>query len=201
FIEACKVAVAAMLPTFEVGSDLTSQIHTRQFDRLVELLETSGTEPIHLHPQGKLNREDRLFPPIALKNPNLNAAVMTEEIFGPILPVIGVENLDHALSIIAKRDHPLALYYFGTDKSEQARIEADTTAGGITINDTILHISQDTLPFGGVGASGIGRYHGKHGFDEFSHIKSVLHASRSRLAELHFPPYRVALRWLLKTRL
>ncbi|MEL6921438.1 MAG: coniferyl aldehyde dehydrogenase, partial [Pseudomonadota bacterium] len=200
-IDACIASAQKQFPIIIADGDYTTLIHDRHFDRMIELIDACGVEPIETHPHTARNRDTRLFPPVILKNPDLSSPVMTEEVFGPILPVIGIEDFDDALRFIRERDHPLALYYFGNDRTEQDRIEQDTSAGGITINDAILHLSQDTLPFGGVGPSGMGHYHGKHGFDEFSHLKSVMHASRSRLGNLHHPPYKTLFKLLLRSRL
>ncbi|MEM1377726.1 MAG: coniferyl aldehyde dehydrogenase [Pseudomonadota bacterium] len=201
FANACVAAAQHQFPRLTEDGDYTSLIHERHFDRMMELVETSGVDPIWTHPDVEPDKAKRLFPPVLLKNPDLSSSVMQDEIFGPILPIIGVQNFDAALNFIGERDHPLSLYYFGNNTAEKERIENETTAGGITINDTILHLSQDTLPFGGIGPSGMGYYHGKFGFDEFSHIKSVMHASRSKLGELHHPPYKSIFKLLLKTRL
>jgi coniferyl-aldehyde dehydrogenase len=103
-----------------------------------------------------------------------NALIMHEEIFGPILPIIGIDSTEDAINYVNSKDRPLALYWFGKDKKVLKEIITRTHAGGVCINDTLLHASVENLPFGGIGASGMGSYHGKAGFDAFSHQKPVL---------------------------
>ncbi|OIQ80048.1 coniferyl aldehyde dehydrogenase [mine drainage metagenome] len=116
-------------------------------------------------------------------------ALMREEIFGPLLPVIGYDSVDDALARINAGDRPLALYWFDDDRARVERVLRATHAGGVTLNDTLLHVAQDTLPFGGVGASGNGAYHGRWGFERFSHLKPVLAQPRLGLGALVRPPY------------
>jgi coniferyl-aldehyde dehydrogenase len=116
----------------------------------------------------------RRFEPIALVNVSPDARVLHEEIFGPILPIVTVANTAAAIHYINSKPHPLALYWFGKDKRNLQQVLQETRSGGVTINDVLLHATVEPLPFGGVGASGMGNYHGKAGFDAFSHQKSVL---------------------------
>ena len=126
---------------------------------------------------GQTDREDRYIAPTIMTDVTLADAVMQEEIFGPLLPIITIEDLEEAFAIINHRvnggEKPLALYLFGTDRGVENEVLSRTSAGGVTINHTILHLSNGELPFGGVGESGMGAYHGKHGFDNFSHLKPV----------------------------
>jgi coniferyl-aldehyde dehydrogenase len=115
--------------------------------------------------------------------------VMTQEIFGPILPVVPYRTLDEAIAYVNARPRPLALYYFDRDGARVDRVLKETVAGGVTVNDTILHIAQDDLPFGGVGPSGMGAYHGREGFETFSHKKAVFRQSRLNGMGLFKPPY------------
>jgi acyl-CoA reductase-like NAD-dependent aldehyde dehydrogenase len=114
---------------------------------------------------------------------------MREEIFGPVLPVLAYRSLDEAIVHVMRRPRPLALYYFDDDAGRIERVLRDTKAGGVTINDVLYHIAQEDLPFGGVGASGMGRYHGRDGFLAFSNAKAVLHQSRWAPATFLRPPY------------
>jgi coniferyl-aldehyde dehydrogenase len=116
----------------------------------------------------------RRFEPVALINVSQDARVLHEEVFGPILPIVTAANTDAAIEYINSKPHPLALYWFGKDKKNMQQVIADTRSGGVTINDTLLHAAVESLPFGGVGASGMGKYHGKAGFDTFSYQKSIL---------------------------
>jgi len=119
--------------------------------------------------------------PHILTNVTDEMNVMKEEIFGPILPIITYSQIDEAIAYVNKKERPLALYYFDNKTSRIKNVLHKTVSGGVCINDTILHATQETLPFGGVGHSGIGAYHGKYGFDTFTHHKSVFVQSRFSL--------------------
>jgi coniferyl-aldehyde dehydrogenase len=116
-------------------------------------------------------------------------AVMREEIFGPVLPVETYATLDDAIRRINARPRPLALYFFGERAAERERVLRETIAGGVTVNDTLWHIVNEELPFGGVGPSGLGAYHGEHSFRRFSHCKPVFHQSRWTTGKFLWPPY------------
>ncbi|MEO0751002.1 MAG: aldehyde dehydrogenase family protein, partial [Pseudomonadota bacterium] len=113
---------------------------------------------------------------------------MREEIFGPILPIVPYTDFEEAMAYVRTRPSPLALYWFGTHKGREGRIMSSARAGGITINDTLMHATQDTLPFGGVGESGMGAYHGQYGFDALSHLKPVFVQSRWSGGDIFAPP-------------
>jgi acyl-CoA reductase-like NAD-dependent aldehyde dehydrogenase len=121
---------------------------------------------------------------------------MQEEIFGPILPVIEYGDLEEVISAINERPKPLSLYFFSTNRGNQEKVLMNTSSGGVCINDTIIHLATRTLPFGGVGESGMGSYHGKASFDTFSHRKSVLRRSLLFETKLRYPPYRDKLKYL-----
>ena len=123
--------------------------------------------------------------------------IMQEEIFGPLLPIIPYATLDDAFAYINNRARPLALYYFGYDKREQQRVLHETHSGGVCLNDTLLHVAQDDMPFGGIGPSGMGHYHGHEGFLTFSKAKGVLIKQRFNAAKLIYPPYGTALQKLV----
>ena len=116
----------------------------------------------------------RRFEPIALINLSTDARVLHEEVFGPILPIVTIANTDAAIQFVNNKPNPLALYWFGKDKKNLQKVLQETRSGGVTINETLLHATVESLPFGGTGSSGIGAYHGKAGFDIFSHRKSIL---------------------------
>ncbi|MCH9733587.1 MAG: aldehyde dehydrogenase family protein, partial [Actinomycetia bacterium] len=116
--------------------------------------------------------------------------VMQEEVFGPVLPIITVRDTDDAIRFVNNREKPLALYVFAEDRQVQDRVIAHTSAGGVTVNHTVLHISHGGMPFGGVGASGMGAYHGKWGFDTFSHLKPVLKKATWIDPPITSAPYR-----------
>ena len=146
------------------------------------------------------------FIPTALLNVSEDAHIMQEEIFGPILPIVAINDLSSSIRYIIDRPIPLALYWFGKNKEVLKRILNETRSGGVTINDTLLHAAVEDLPFGGIGASGMGAYHGRAGFEIFSHRKSVLEVrgfwglNYLRGTELVRPPYGKGverlLRWL-----
>ncbi|QWD90121.1 coniferyl aldehyde dehydrogenase [Polynucleobacter sp. MWH-Braz-FAM2G] len=146
----------------------------------------------------------RSFEPIALIHVPAEARVLHEEIFGPILPIVTVANTEAAIAYINSKPKPLALYWFGKDKKNMKQVLNETSSGGVTINDTLLHIAIEDLPFGGVGASGMGSYHGKAGFDTFSHRKSILDVrgffglNFFKGTQTARPPYGKKIEWLLR---
>ena len=129
------------------------------------------------------------MPPALLLDVAPGMAVMQEEIFGPLLPVLAVDSPDEAIAFVNARPRPLALYWFGRDGGRKQRVLTQTISGGVTVNDVLLHIAQENLPFGGVGDSGSGAYHGEHGFRLFSNDKPVFEQSRFAGNALLRPPY------------
>ena len=129
------------------------------------------------------------MPLTLLLNVNDEMRVMQDEIFGPILPIVGYHSLDNALAYVRQRPRPLALYYFGYEAEEQQYVLHNSHAGGVCINDTLLHVAQHDLPFGGIGPSGMGHYHAHEGFLTFSHSKSVFSKQHFNAAKLIYPPY------------
>jgi coniferyl-aldehyde dehydrogenase len=134
---------------------------------------------------------------VLLTNVHDAMPVMREEIFGPLLPLVPYDTLDEAIAYVAARAHPLALYLFETDSARIDAVLARTHAGGVSVNDTLYHIAQHGLPFGGVGASGMGGYHGEAGFRTFSHLKPVFRQARWNGAGLLNPPYGARFRRML----
>jgi coniferyl-aldehyde dehydrogenase len=149
-------------------------------------------------PLGEGDPARRVLPPTLLTGVGEDTAVMREEIFGPLLPLVPYDDLDQALAWIAARPHPLALYLFEQDERRVEHVLARTQAGGVTVNDTLYHIAQHGLPFGGVGASGMGGYHGEAGFRTFSHFKPVFRQARFNGAGLLNPPYGKRFRRMLE---
>jgi aldehyde dehydrogenase (NAD+) len=134
-------------------------------------------------------------------DPSLDEPLMTDEIFGPVLPIVTVQNLDEAITFVNARPKPLAAYLFTKGKATRERVIKEVSAGGMVINHLIFHFATTKLPFGGVGPSGIGAYHGRYGFEEFSHRKSVLtKTTRPDLGALIYPPYTEKA-WKLARRL
>lgn len=188
FIDAYRQAVHGFYPTLTDNPDYTAIISERQVARL-EHLQTDatlkGARLIPLYAQGQGQR----MPHALLLDVNDDMQVMQDEIFGPLLPVVAYSTLAQALAYINARPRPLALYYFGYDKAEQQRVIQDTHSGGVCINETLLHVAIDDLPFGGVGHSGMGHYHGHEGFLTFSHAKGVLIKQRWNSSLTIYPPY------------
>lgn len=137
----------------------------------------------------------RRLPPHLILNATADMSVMQEEIFGPLLPIIEVDSIDDAIQFVNNRPRPLALYYFGENKQAQDKVLTHTHSGGVCLNETLFHVAADDIPFGGVGASGMGHYHGREGFQALSKAKSVFSKGRFNSVRLIFPPYNS---WLKK---
>ena len=193
FVDAARRVVAACYPDPLHSPDYSSIIDARHFARLAGYIDEAraqGAEVIVLGPSGAApDAGTRRIPPTLLVGAPDACRVMREEIFGPILPVVPYASFDDALAYVNARPRPLALYCFDRDESRIQRVLTETVAGGVTINDTILHVAQDDLPFGGVGPSGMGRYHGYDGFLAFSNQKGVFRQARVNGMALFKPPY------------
>ncbi len=168
-------------------------ISQRHFQRLTEFLK-DGKILIG----GETNAEEKYIAPTVIDGVNWDAPAMQEEIFGPILPVLEYSDLGEAIALINSRPKPLALYIFSRDKNKQQRVLRETSSGGVCINDTVMQVGVTSLPFGGVGNSGIGSYHGKASFDTFSHYKSVLNKGLWFDLEWRYAPYKGKLDFLKK---
>ncbi|MBL0371141.1 coniferyl aldehyde dehydrogenase [Rhizobium sp. KVB221] len=189
----------AQYPKTAGNPDYTSIVSDRHFQRLNDLVADAvsrGAKTVEL--VGGSDTAVRIFAPTALLNVNAEMAVMQEEIFGPILPIIGYDTLEDAIGFVNKRDRPLALYWFGRDHAARDKVLNGTISGGVTINDTIVHLAQEGLPFGGVGQSGYGHYHGELGFRAMSKEKPVFLQARLSAGSLLYPPYGRFSRFLLK---
>ena len=191
FIEEIQKHLGKMYPSLKDNDDYTAIINERQRERLLALLENARQKGAKIHPFNPKNEELKYkLAPHIVENIDLNSNLMKEEIFGPILPVVPYETIDEAIAFINARPRPLALYYFDHSSKRIRDILARTHAGGVCINDTLLQVTQEELPFGGIGNSGMGAYHGKAGFDIFTHYKPVYHQSRfSMVPSLTRPPY------------
>lgn len=175
------------------NTDYTSIISERHFARLESLVQDAAAQGARLlriaSPDEPAWKAQRKFPPTIVVGATAAMKVMQEEIFGPILPVIGCTNTAEAISFINHRDRPLALYWFGSDDAARDAVLAQTVSGGVTVNDCLFHFTQVNQPMGGVGASGIGAYHGEWGFRALSKLKPVFYRSPlNRFADL-YPPY------------
>ena len=195
FISAVTASVQTMFPEgLKDSPDYTSMVNQRHYDRVkgyIEEARDKGAQVVEINPTGEnfSQQEHRKIPPHIIVNPSEDLGVMKDEIFGPILPVKTYTQTQDAVDYINSRPRPLGLYVFGEDTSERESILNNTTAGGVTINDVIMHIAQEELPFGGIGDSGMGSYHGPEGFKEFSHKKSVYKQINSEMLAMMRPPY------------
>ena len=195
-IEGITKAVTAMYPTMLTNDDYTSVVNGRNRARLEGYLEDAkakGAELIEVNPAGEqfAGTNGNKLPLTILRNVTDDMKVMQEEIFGPILPVKTYKAIDDVIHYVNAHDRPLGLYYFGQDKAEEAQVLGRTVSGGVTVNDVIFHISNEDLPFGGVGPSGMGNYHGLDGFRTFSHARAVFHQTGVDVAGIAGmrPPY------------
>ena len=198
FIEAYSKAVRGFYPTLADNPDYTAIINERQLARLNSYVKDAtdkGATLIALYDQGQARRMAHSL----LLNVSDDMTVMQDEIFGPVLPIVPYRGIDQAFAYINQRPRPLALYYFGYNKGEQNRVLHETHSGGVCLNDTLLHVAQDDLPFGGIGPSGMGHYHGHEGFLTFSKAKSVLVKQRLNAAKLIYPPYGKSIQKLIQT--
>lgn len=177
------------LKRFIADSDQMARIvNARHFKRLSELLKDPAVAACVLH-GGKLDAKNLCIEPTILLNPPLDSAIMTEEIFGPLLPIITVKKIEHSIAFVRARPKPLAVYAFTNSAPLKHRIVEETSSGSVTFNDAVVQYGIDTLPFGGVGQSGFGQYHGKYSFEMFSHKKAVLKRGFLVEAMLRYPPW------------
>ncbi len=192
-VAALKAVVKDFYPTVFDNPDYTSIVSVRHFERLKALVDEAaqaGAKPIQLVGEGETSPpESRKIAPMLLLGATAEMKIMQEEIFGPILPILAYDELDEALAFVNRADRPLALYAFGDDAQFRARVLNGTISGGVTLDDCLLHFSQEDQPFGGVGPSGIGAYHGEWGFRSFSKEKPVFAQSRLSGIAMLYPPF------------
>jgi len=192
FVAAARASVERMYPQLAKNAQYTSIVNARHRERLRGLLEEArraGTRIEEMNPGGgDVSGSPKLAPQL-LVSPDPGLRVMREEIFGPLLPVVGYRETGDAIAYVNARPRPLALYVFERDEATIERVLGETVSGGATVNETILHIAQEDLPFGGVGPSGMGEYHGRAGFETFSKRKAVFVQSRLSGLALFRPPY------------
>ncbi|HTO73127.1 MAG TPA: coniferyl aldehyde dehydrogenase [Gemmatimonadales bacterium] len=193
FVDKYIARANAMYPEWWNNPHYSAVISQKHLDRLWKLVDDALTKGAKILEVGAkpaaAGRGSRKFPPTVLKKVTDEMTVMQDEIFGPILPVRTYRTLEEVISYINLHPRPLALYYFGRDRQRQRDVLAHTVSGGVTINDVHMHYLQDSLPFGGVGASGMGRYHGIEGFHQFSHQKAIYRQARFHGVSLLHPPY------------
>lgn len=204
FVEQARRWVARAYPGVPDNPDYTGLVNTRHACRARDLIadaQAHGGRVVALAEAAVVNPlDDRLMAPVLILDPRDDMRVMQEEVFAPVLPVRTYERIEDAISYVSRHERPLALYYFGYDRAEERRVLAGTLSGGVTVNDVAMHFLAQELPFGGVGASGMGAYHGPHGFQRFSHARAVFRQSRLDAAGLVGlrPPYGRRLRRTLK---
>lgn len=200
-------ATRALYPDIAENPQYTSIVNENHFRRLQNMIEDAadqGVEVITFNPAGESfdEAENRKMLPRVLLNPTENSAVMQGEIFGPLFPIKSYTHIDEASAYINNHERPLALYYFGDNEQHRTHLLADIVAGGMAINDVVTQVTCAQLPFGGIGASGMGRYHGIDGFREFSHLKAVYSQSPSEeIAGFMRPPYSDAMRAMLQQQI
>ena len=196
-IAAAQKAVTAMYPRLLDNEQYTSVVNERHYQRLSGYLaeaEQRGVKTIAINPAGEdfsQQQGTHKIPPTLIPEPPEDTKVLQEEIFGPLLPIRTYREFDETIDYINSQPRPLAAYYFGTDAAEQQAVETRTTSGGMCVNDVIMHVMQEDLPFGGVGPSGMGSYHGLEGFRTFSHAKSIYRQPGANIGKLSgmLPPY------------
>jgi coniferyl-aldehyde dehydrogenase len=197
FVQATVDVTSEMYPDMKDNDDFTSIINQRHYDRIqgyISDAKEKGAEVVEINPSNEdfSQQPHHKIPPTIILNPTEDMQVMQEEIFGPVLPVKTYKDVSETVDYINSKDRPLGLYYFGEDSKEKDYVLDNTTSGGVTVNDVISHITMEDLPFGGVGPSGMGSYHGYDGFKEFSHAKSVYKQSWLNLNKVAglVPPYK-----------
>ena len=193
FIKLTADTIAKFYPALAGNPDYSAIIAERHYHRLAHYVAeatASGARVVEINPgREPLSAETRKLPPTLVINPSNDLAIMREEIFGPLLPVTTYRRIEDAIDYVNGRPRPLALYYFGSGRGQRDEVMRRTLSGGVSINTTLFHFAAENLPFGGVGPSGIGAYHGEFGFQTFSHRRAVFLQSRINGAWLLYPPF------------
>lgn len=196
FVEGCRASIVRMYPSLAKNPDYSSIASDAHFARLRSLIDDArerGAEVVEINPAREELGADggpRKIAPTLVLGATDSMRCMQEEIFGPLLPIVPYARIEEAIAYVNARPRPLALYYFGHSEAETNRLLSETISGGVSVNETLLHILQSDLPYGGVGASGMGKYHSREGFLTLSHQKPVFRQSRIRTRGLLAPPYR-----------
>lgn len=202
FVEMMVETIKKAYPTLLNNPDYTAIVNDRHYHRLLSYIEDArekGARIIQINPAGEeLPPSTRKIPPTLILQARDDMRVMQEEIFGPLLPILTYRELVEVVEYINRRPRPLALYYFDDDSERVRWVLQHTTSGGVSVNETTLHVAQDDLPFGGVGDSGMGAYHGFEGFEAFSHKKGVFYQSRRSGAKYVHPPYNEIMKKILR---
>ena len=202
FVDAAAATAASLYPRLVDTRDYTRLVTRRHWERLRALVDgarAAGARVVEVNPAAEAcTAENRVFPPTLVVGADDALPLMQEELFGPVLPVVPYDTLDEAIAYVNARPRPLALYYFDGDRGRIEQVVARTISGGVAVNDVIYHLAQDNLPFGGVGASGMGHYHGRDGFETFSKKKGIMEQSRWTSLGLLRPPYTGRTRTLVE---
>ena len=197
---AIAAAAARLYPKLAANPDYTAIISERHRSRLVGLVaeaREAGARIVEINPAGESFADSRKLAPTIVLGAPQTTRLMREEIFGPLLPIVEYDAVDDAIAYVNRGERPLALYWFGRDAARRARVLSETIAGGVTVNDCLLQFVQEGQPCGGVGASGVGAYHGEWGFRTFSKLKPVFHQSNLSGFPLLRPPYGKLTDWVL----
>lgn len=193
FADAMIDQAETFYPTIAGNPDYTTIIADGHYARLQSLLEDAENKGAKIRTAGGDDKQqlakERRVPLTVVTDTTPDMKIMQEEIFGPLLPIVASETLNDALDIVQKGERPLALYWFGEDKSKRDKVLSESISGGVSVNETAWHVVQEDIPFGGVGPSGMGAYHGEHGFKSFSHMKGVFIQSKWSQGKNLFPPY------------
>jgi coniferyl-aldehyde dehydrogenase len=207
FVQTAQATIAQFYPRVIDNPDYSSIVNDKHYQRVAELVSDAhgrGARVVAIDPAGEVGpgaigaRGLRKMLPILVIDPAPDLGVMREEIFGPVLPIIPYDTLSDAIAFVNERPRPLALYYFYSDPARVDQVLRHTVSGGASVNDTVFHFAQEGLPFGGIGPSGMGGYHGRDGFRTFSHGKGVFLQSRLALTDTLVPPYGALFRRLIK---
>ena len=192
FMTVYKTIFSKMYPSLKDNPDYTAIINPRQHQRLQDLLEDAekhGATLTTINPAEEDFTGTRKMPLTLIEHASDDSAIMQEELFGPLLPLVSYQGMDEAINYVNARPRPLALYLFSYNKAEQEKVLRETHSGGVTINNTLVHIAQEDMPFGGIGPSGMGHYHGHEGFLTLSATKSVHRIGKLNSGKLAYPPY------------
>lgn len=206
FIEAARAALSSWFDDVLDNEDMTAVVNSRHHARLLGYVDEAKARQLRVEEFNPVNEdftdpEKHKLPPTIIVEPKDDMAIMQEEVFGPLLSLKSYGAIDDVIDFINARPRPLALYYFGKDKNEEHRVLNETTSGGATVNDVAMHVAVDDLPFGGVGRSGMGAYHGRDGFLQFSHKKSVYRQGFLSLGKFFRPPYTEKMKRMIKKML
>jgi aldehyde dehydrogenase (NAD+) len=201
FVAACRRVVSGFYGATEdqrqASDDYCRMIDEASLARVADLVDEAVRGGARIEIGGVVDRASRYVAPTLLSGVDPRAALMQDEIFGPVLPLLAYRSRDEAIEFVRARPKPLVMYIFSRDQAGIDDLLARTSAGGTVINNCLIHLVNPNLPFGGVGASGFGRYHGRFGFETFSHARAVVVQGRPRLSHFFYPPYaRLRRGWL-----